>query len=192
MRTEFPTISMTWTMTSSPSMIFCPARLVMINTVGFLLGKRCRLCRGLAGSSQRLEQRRPHGSVLSLVDDLEAPVRRNEDGGAQVAPEVLELRCGPHGHEHVGLIRGRDPDPRGFAVRQHHLVAREELERVCDGKRERRVVDGVQPQERAVLLLGDQRITRPSEADEPVGELEYTGIRDLYDPEPSAFDVHWH
>src|SRR4051794_36270407 len=139
MRTELPTISMTWTVTSSPNMIFCPARLVMINMVGVPPWKRCRLRRGLAGGSQRLEQRGPHRSVLSLVDDLEALACGDQDRGAQVAPEVLELRSGPHGHEHVGLVGGRDPDPLGLAVGQQDLVAREELERVCNCKRERRV-----------------------------------------------------
>src|SRR3954454_8290689 len=107
MRTELPTVSITCRTMSSPSMTFSPGRRVMMSMGAFLLGNACRNGARVSVVSGGLvdrglgEQRGADGGVRALVDHLKATTVGDEDRGAQVRGEALELRGGPHGHPDV-------------------------------------------------------------------------------------------
>src|SRR5688500_11826671 len=153
MRTELPTISITWTTTSSPSMIFSPGLRVMMSTGGSSLearpernGGRRRL-RRLDGRRLR-EQRGADGSVRRLVDHLVALAVPDHNRRAEVATEVRQLAGGPDGDPDVDLRGVAGADPRGVRVAQLDRVVGEVQPRVRDRERHAGVVDGVQPGER--------------------------------------------
>src|ERR1700754_3045240 len=168
MRTVLPTISITWTTTSSPIMIFSPTRRVMSSMVPPWIQLRVygRTCSG-SGRNGRGEQRGANGGLGGLVDDLVAAALADEDRSAQVRVEVSELGAGANRHEHghVGRVGG---DARGVRVGQVDGVVGEEVPGVGDRQGQRRIVDGVQPAERAVFGRGDQRVARAAEADQAV------------------------
>src|SRR4029079_2739408 len=111
---------------------------------------------------------------------------------AKVRAEVGELRAGadgdPDGHV-AGLL-----EALAVGVRQQDLVLGEELPRFRDGQRQRRIVQRVQPRERAVLVLGDDRPATATEADQAGGELDDRAGFDLEAAEARALDGdggHW-
>src|SRR3954452_8830499 len=99
-RTVLPTISITCTTTSSPTMIFSPTRRVMSSMVppwiqlrgGMRFGSGEAVLRG--GRNVGREQRRADGSVGGLVDDLVALAVGDQDRGTQVRVEVGQLGAG--------------------------------------------------------------------------------------------------
>src|SRR3954469_6949254 len=101
-RTWLPTISMTCTEMSSPSMIFSPGRRVMISIAGaYPPGGGGPLRPRAAGRrrSGRLlrragEQPGAHRGLGGHVDDLAALAAVDEQRGAQVGAEVLHVRGG--------------------------------------------------------------------------------------------------
>src|SRR4051794_15146850 len=148
MRTWLPTISITWMEMSSPSTIFSPGRRVMISTRpaypsgGLLLLPR--------------EQRRAHGRVVDLVDDLVAAALVDHDRRAQVRRELLQPAGGAHGDPHGDVLaRLGQAGGGGGVVGQLEAEVAEELPRVGDRQRQVRVLGGLQPAERAVCVGGD-------------------------------------
>src|SRR3954468_20259756 len=105
-RTVLPTISITCTTTSSPTMIFSPTRRVMSSMVPpwiQLRGVRERILRVLRGRRHGgREQRGAHGSLGRLVDHLMALAVGDDERRAQIRVEVGEFGAGadrdPHGH----------------------------------------------------------------------------------------------
>src|SRR3954447_19242441 len=139
MRTELPTIFITWTTMSSPSMIFSPGRRVMMSIEDSSLESFWKCLGGDLGLGVG-EQRGAHGGVRGLVDHLEALASGDDDRRAEVRAEVGEL------------VRGADGDPDGHVVvlhavavgvRQLDLVVGEEPPRVGHGERQLRVVKRV-------------------------------------------------
>src|SRR3712207_3577077 len=106
-RTDEPTISITCTTTSSPSMIFSPGLRVMMSTE-FSWRPR-RLGGGVVGGGLG-EQRGADGGVRRLVDRLVADSLAHHDRRAEVAAEALELAHGPNRDPHadVGGVSGAD------------------------------------------------------------------------------------
>src|SRR5215204_6305491 len=143
-RTVFPTISITCTTTSSPTMIFSPARRVMSSMVPPWI--RCGWIRGLSGGGDGREQRGADGGVGGLVDDLVTLAVGDEDRGAQVREEVSQLGAGTDG-DPDGDVSRIGGDRLGVGVGQFDGVVGEELPRVGDRQRQRRDVDGVQTAE---------------------------------------------
>src|SRR3954470_16030213 len=140
-RTVLPTISLMCTTMSSPTMIFSPARRVMSSMVPPWI----QLV-GLGGGSDGGEQRGADGGVRGLIDDLMALAVGDQDRGAQVGVEVRELGPGADRHEDsdVGGVSGDRPRR---LVGDVDRVVGEEVPRVRDRQRDRRVVDRVQPAE---------------------------------------------
>src|SRR5215218_186807 len=195
-RTELPTISITWTTTSSPSMIFSPGFLVMMSTLRLLLGKRggtvdAALCR--LGGIGRREQRSPDGSVRRLVDHLMAAALPDHNRRAEVATEVRQLRGGANRDPDVDLRGVGDADARGVGVGQIDLVLAVVEPRIRDRERHVGVVDRVQPRERRVGIGGDERVPRPAEADQARREVDHRVGVDLEPAEPRAVEGegHW-
>src|SRR3982751_5467626 len=93
-RTVLPTISLMWTTTSSPTMIFSPARRVMSSMLPPWISCERDGGWGLRRGGDRGEQRGAHGSVLRLVDERVALALGDEDRGAQVRVEVRQLGAG--------------------------------------------------------------------------------------------------
>src|SRR3954451_21702955 len=113
----------------SPRAIFCPALRVIMSIavppwIPSLSGPAGR--RRLFLADRLCEERRPHGRVVGLVDDLEAATARDDDGCAEVRAEVLRLLGGADGDEPLGLRGVAHADALGLGVRQADLVAREE------------------------------------------------------------------
>src|SRR5436190_22298624 len=108
-RTWLPTISITWTEMSSPSMIFSPGRRVMIS-IGPAYPPRAAAgtagCRPRSGGDRlaRGEQRRADGRVGRLVDDLAAGAAVQQDGRPQVGVEVLDAARRADGHEDAHAV----------------------------------------------------------------------------------------
>src|SRR6201999_2753138 len=67
-------------------------------------------------------------------------------------------------------------------------VVGEEVPGVGDRQRERRIVDRVQPRERAVGAVGHDGVPVAAEADEAVRELDHALSRDLDGPEARRVD----
>src|SRR4051794_30198361 len=114
-RTVLPTISITWTTTSSPTMTFSPARRVMISMAvppWIRCGGKCLgVClRGLNGHVG--EQRDAH-LVRHLVDHLMATATDDHYRRVEVRAEVREL--GPGADDDVDLGRV-GPDTREIGV----------------------------------------------------------------------------
>src|SRR4051812_9610296 len=128
-RTVFPTISITCTTTSSPTMIFSPTRRVMSSMVPPWIQLRAGLWRGLSSGRDGREERGADGGIRGLVDDLVALAVGDEDRGAQVRVEVGQLGAGadrdPHGH--VGRVGA---DRLGIVIRELDGVVAEEVPRV--------------------------------------------------------------
>src|SRR4051812_29026134 len=169
-RTVLPTISLMWTTTSSPTMIFSPARRVMSSMVPPWIQLRADGCVWISGGRDGREQRGANGSVRGLIDQLVALTLGDEDRRAQVGVEVGGLGARPHRHED-GDVGGVGGDRRGRLVGQVDLVVAEEVPRVRDRQRQRRVVERVQPAERAVVGR-DERVATAAEADQARRELE--------------------
>src|SRR5215208_6610868 len=188
-RTELPTISITWTTISSPSMIFSPGRRVMMSMkippwkASRRTDQKRRGCaaRAAALSGRRLglgvgEQRGADGSVPGLVDDLVALTLRDEDRRAQVRAEVGQFGAGADGdpHGHVVAL-----EALAVGVRQLDLVVGEELPRVGHGQRQRRIIQRVQPRERPGVVFGDDRPAAAAQPDKAGGELDDRAGLDL-------------
>src|SRR5256885_16395035 len=96
---------MTCTVMSSPSMIFWPARRVMMS-MGVPPGMPGDGWQGglgrLLGCGRR-EERRADRCTLGLVDDLVTATPGDQDRSAQVHREVLEGLGRTDGHVHVGV-----------------------------------------------------------------------------------------
>ena len=135
-----------------------------------------RVLRG--GHDVGREQLGADRGVAGLVDHLMALAIGDEDRGTQVRVEVGQLGAGADGdpHGHVGRVGG---DRCGVGVGEIDDVGREEMPRVGDRQRERRVVDGVQPAERAAGTGFDDRELGAAEADQAVRELDDVLGRDL-------------
>src|SRR5882672_6774858 len=107
-RALLPTISITWIVMSSPSMIRSPGRRVMMSTL-FLLGSFGRSGDGGLGGGGLLpgrgEQRRAHRRVVGLVDDLVTTTPRDQDGSTEVGRAVLQHLGGAHRDVHVRQVR---------------------------------------------------------------------------------------
>src|SRR3954454_6795045 len=108
-RTVFPTISITCTTTSSPTMIFSPTRRVMSSMVPpwIQLRANLRILWVLRGDSRvGGEELRANGGIRGLIDHLMALAVGDQDRGTQVRVEVGQLGAGtdrdPHGH--VGRV----------------------------------------------------------------------------------------
>src|SRR3954453_24053971 len=140
-RTVLPTISLMWKTMSSPTMIFSPARRVMSSMVPPWIQLRADVCVSwLGGGRDGREQRGANGGVRGLIDDLMALTLGDEDRGPQVGVEVGELRARAHRHEDGDV--GRVARDRGSRlVGQVDRVVVEEVPRVRDRQRQRRVVD---------------------------------------------------
>src|SRR5437764_6636410 len=129
-RALLPTISITWIVMSSPSMMRSFARRVMMSTV--LPPWKLRRIGRLDGALHRnrlgdaCEQRRAHGSVLRLVDHLEATAGGDHDRRPQVGRAVLDRLSGADGDVDICRSRIRDADALGLRVGQLHLVIGEE------------------------------------------------------------------
>src|SRR6478752_5561702 len=127
-RTVFPTISITCTTTSSPTMIFSPTRRVMSSMIPpWIYAAACFLGWVLRGGRDGgREERGADGSVGGLVDDLVALALGDEDRGAQVGEEVAQLGAGAdrHPHDDVGRVAR---DRLGSLVGELDLVVGEEL-----------------------------------------------------------------
>src|SRR4051794_5019825 len=111
-RTVLPTISITWTTTSSPIMIFSPIRRVMSSMVPPWIQLRERVWSKFArlrgGDGVGREERCAHRRVAALVDDLVALAVGDQDRRAQVGVKVGQLGAGADGdpHGHVGRVGG--------------------------------------------------------------------------------------
>src|SRR4051794_19181345 len=126
-RTVLPTISITWTTTSSPTMIFSPARRVMSSMLPpWISCGRWMEGGGLRRGGDGGEQRGAHGGVRRLVDELVALALGHEDRRAQVGVEVRELGAGADGHPHVDVRRG-GRDRFGVGVGELDGVVGEEV-----------------------------------------------------------------
>src|ERR687898_1939105 len=108
-RTELPTISMTSTTMSSPTMMRSPARRVMMSTVlppwksaVNRLDVQRRLGRRLDHVTG--EQRGAHGGVARLVDHLMAAAVCDQDRRAEVRTEVRGGRTGADRHPDVRVL----------------------------------------------------------------------------------------
>src|SRR3954467_4334359 len=124
-RTVLPTISMTWTTTSSPTMIFSPARRGMSSMVPPWI--RCGRGGGLSGGGGDGEQRGAHRRVRGLVDHLLPATLGDHDRRAEVRVEVGQLGAGADRDPHVDVRRvARAQAGRGL-VRQLDGVVGEEV-----------------------------------------------------------------
>src|SRR5215207_7801174 len=195
MRTELPTISITWTTTSSPSMIFSPGFLVMMSTVASPPWK-ARLERwvrlGRLDGAGLGEQRGPDGSVRRLVDDLVATALPDNNRRAAVATEVRRLADGADGDPDVDLRGVLGAHPGGVRVGEVDAVVAVVQPRVRDRERDVGVVDGVQPGERRVRVRGDERVARPPEPDQARRELDHGVAVDLERAEAGAVEREGH
>src|SRR3954468_18822479 len=104
-RTVLPTISITWTTTSSPTMTFSPARRGMISMA---VPPWIRVAGGCAGVLRGLhghvgEQRGAHG-MRDLVDHLVAAAVGHDDGRMQVRAEVRQLGSGADDDPDLGGV----------------------------------------------------------------------------------------
>src|SRR3954470_7879959 len=189
MRAVLPTISMTWTTMSSPSMIFSPGRRVMMS-MAVPPWIRSRGLPGLGGLLGRLlrEQLGPQRSRAERVDDLVAAAVDDEDRGAQVRGELAELAARPHGDPHGDALGVLDADARGLLVGELDLVVGEEAPRVGDGEREPGVLHGLQPVEGRLGVGGDQRVATTTEPDQAGRELDDGVSGDLERAEARAVD----
>src|SRR5919204_642570 len=127
-RTVEPVTSITSIRTSSPTLIFSPARRVMMSIAGLLLGERSDRDDLLRG--RPLEQRGPDGRVCGLVDHLVAATTRDQDRRVEVGTKVLERVGRANRHVDGGVIGIGDPDALGLVVIELDLECGEEPERV--------------------------------------------------------------
>src|SRR3954454_21047777 len=193
-RTVLPTISITWTTTSSPTMIFSPARRVMSSMVPPWIS--CGKGREgfLRGGGDGREQRGADGGVLGLVDHLVAAAVGDDDRRAEVRVEVGELGAGTDRDPHVDVSGVARADVARGLVGQLDRVVGEEVPGVGDRQGQRRIVDGVQPREGAVVAGGHERVARAAEPDQAGGELDDLVDGDLEGPEARGVDGdsgHW-
>src|SRR5215217_328066 len=138
-RTELPTISMTWTTMSSPTMTFSPGWRVMMSmfacsSLEAMPGRgtcRARPLRRLLRHGL-CEQRGPHGSVRRLVDHLMATAVRDHNRRAEGRTEVRQLLARANGHPNGNLI-GVGADPLGVLVGELDREVGEELPRAVTG-----------------------------------------------------------
>src|SRR4051812_48154725 len=178
-RTVLPTISITWTTTSSPTMIFSPARRVMSSMLPpWISCGRWMEGGGLRRGGDGGEQRGAHGGVRRLVDDLVALALGDDDRRAQVGVEVRELGAGANRDPDGDVLGGRG-DRLRVGVGELDGVVGEERPGVGDRQRHRRIVERVQPAQGAVLGAGHERVARAAEADQAVRELDDVLGRDL-------------
>src|SRR4051794_24727362 len=129
MRTVEPVTSITSMQTSSPTLIFSPARLVMMS-IATPPWRTDSGRLGLVVGTGPLEQRRPHRSVGGLVDDLVAVATRDQDRREEVGTEVLQALRGADGDEDRRIAGLRAADSLGVVVGQLDLVVVEEAERI--------------------------------------------------------------
>src|SRR5947209_4114724 len=154
---------MTSTTTLSPSMTRSPARRVILSIKrSCSAARRCGRLRRKQGSPER--------AVARLVDHLVALAVPHEDRRLEIGAEVLERLSRPYRDVDRDRRDVVEPEPLGVLVGQLNLTRGEEARRVGDWQRQFRILKGVQPEKRALLVGGEQRVTRPAEPDQPVGK----------------------
>src|SRR3954467_5041557 len=187
-RGVLPTISITWTTTSSPTMTFSPARRVMISMA---VPPWIRVAGGnvwavvLCGLGGHVGEQRDAHLVRHLVDHLMATAVRDHYRRVEVRTEVRKLRTGADDDVDLGRL---GPDASEVGVGELDGVVGEEGERVGDRQRERRLVDGVQPAEGRLGVGRDDGVAAAAESDQAGRELDHGVGRDLQRAEARGLD----
>jgi hypothetical protein len=127
-----------------------------------------------------------------VVDHLPSDPRAcvDDQWSREIDRAVGRLLPGGHDADDVGIAGVREPEALRLVVRHADLVVAVEQPRRGHGEGDLREVDGVEPEEGGILVLGDECPTLARQAGESVRKLDHRVVADFDRPEPGAFDVH--